>query len=576
MPEQTKTGWPARIEPPVRLNTHQAATWDETFDVVVVGYGGAGVCAALEARSEGASVLALDRFGGGGATRVNGGVVYAGGGTHIQQSAGVDDSVEAMIAYLRLETQGIVSDATLARFCAGSAEDLRWLEGHGVPFNARLYAGKTSYPPSDYYLYHSDSSLSARYASAAKPAARGHRVFMPAAPRADGYGAGIYDPLRDSARRAGVVDWDHADVRALVVDAKNTVVGVKVVRVPPEHPLAGRHRALLAASQKWLAFLPGTFPGAGLAAAHGARLAKRAAAIEGRHGETLLIRARRGVVLSAGGFIFNRELIARHAPGYLKGMPLGAPGDDGAGVALGVGAGGATRGLDRVSAWRFINPPSAWSRGALVNAAGERFIDETLYGAAIGAAMCDGQNGKAWLILDQNLMDQARRDLSVAGVLPFQKYPALLAMALGRRKAASLDDLAARCGFAPEVLRKTLEAYQAVARGERADPFGKRGADAAPLERGPYYALDMSIDAPLAPLPTLTLGGLAVDETSGQVLAPSGAPVAGLFAAGRTAVGVCSNLYVSGLAMADCVFSGRRAGRAAAKFATRAVRDPVA
>ncbi len=40
-----------------------------------------------------------------------------------------------------------------------------------------------------------------------------------------------------------------------------------------------------------------------------------------------------------------------------------------------------------------------------------------------------------------------------------------------------------------------------------------------------------------------------------------------LYAAGRTAVGICSNSYVSGLSLADCVFSGRRAGRHAAAAA---------
>jgi 3-oxo-5alpha-steroid 4-dehydrogenase len=55
-----------------------------------------------------------------------------------------------------------------------------------------------------------------------------------------------------------------------------------------------------------------------------------------------------------------------------------------------------------------------------------------------------------------------------------------------------------------------------------------------------------------------------VDESSGQVLSTDGSPVPGLYAAGRTAVGICSNSYVSGLSIADCVFSGRRAGKHAA------------
>jgi 3-oxo-5alpha-steroid 4-dehydrogenase len=40
-----------------------------------------------------------------------------------------------------------------------------------------------------------------------------------------------------------------------------------------------------------------------------------------------------------------------------------------------------------------------------------------------------------------------------------------------------------------------------------------------------------------------------------------------LYAAGRSAVGLCSRSYVSGLSLADCVFSGRRAGRHAAAAA---------
>lgn len=65
-------------------------------DVVIVGFGAAGACAAIEAADAGARVLILDRFSGGGASAVSGGVVYAGGGTAQQLDAGVDDSVDAM------------------------------------------------------------------------------------------------------------------------------------------------------------------------------------------------------------------------------------------------------------------------------------------------------------------------------------------------------------------------------------------------------------------------------------------------------------------------------------------------
>ena len=58
--------------------------------------------------------------------------------------------------------------------------------------------------------------------------------------------------------------------------------------------------------------------------------------------------------------------------------------------------------------------------------------------------------------------------------------------------------------------------------------------------------------------------GLEVDEDTGAVKSTTGETISGLYAAGRTAVGICANSYVSGLSLADCVFSGRRAGRHAA------------
>ena len=72
-------------------------------------------------------------------------------------------------------------------------------------------------------------------------------------------------------------------------------------------------------------------------------------------------------------------------------------------------------------------------------------------------------------------------------------------------------------------------------------------------------------------MPMLTLGGLLVDEDTGAVRLETGGVVPGLFAAGRAAVGICSNSYVSGLSLADCVFSGRRAGMYSAPAASAQV-----
>ncbi len=87
-----------------------------------------------------------------------------------------------------------------------------------------------------------------------------------------------------------------------------------------------------------------------------------------------------------------------------------------------------------------------------------------------------------------------------------------------------------------------------------------------PVTKAPFYAFNISDDAsPFSPIPGLTLGGLTVDGQSGLVERADSSAIPGLYAAGRTAVGVCSNSYISGLSLADCIFSGRRAGAHAAQ-----------
>ena len=105
------------IPKPVKVKRPEDIQWSQEHDVVIAGFGGAGVSAALEAVGNGANVLALDRFFGGGATTLSGGVVYAGGGSEYQKAAGFDDTPEEMFKYLKMEVGDAVTDTTLQRFC---------------------------------------------------------------------------------------------------------------------------------------------------------------------------------------------------------------------------------------------------------------------------------------------------------------------------------------------------------------------------------------------------------------------------------------------------------------------------
>lgn len=531
---------------PIRLPDAAAADWDDTADVVVVGFGGAGACAAIEAREGGADVVVVERFHGGGATAVSGGIVYAGGGTHVQADAGVEDSVEAMVRYLALEVEDAVSSELLHDFCLSSPGLVRWLADRGVPFEGSPSPIKTSYPSAPYFLYQSGNEGFTPWRDAAPPAARGHRVVGGAFP-----GDQLFAALATTALRLGVRVRRQTRATRLVIDASGAVVGIEVaeVRAGPNRWL---HRLVHRLETAIVKFLPTV-----------ARLLRGVVgALEGSS-RRLRLRARQGVVLAAGGFVYDRAWLAREAPAYLPGLPLGTAGDDGSGIRLGQSVGGAVSHLDRVSAWRFLYPPHAFAKGILVDGTGQRFVNEFWYGSTIGEAMVEQHAGTATLIIDRALMNEAIAQLRSGELQWFQELLAVTNLTVNCRRAADLPRLAELLDVPPAALRTTIDNYGASARGETDDPFGKDPDGLHELTNGPYYAIDCSIGNRLNVCAVLTLGGLRVDEATGHVLDEDGQPIAGLFAAGRTAAGICARQYVSGLSLADCVYSGRRAGGSA-------------
>jgi 3-oxo-5alpha-steroid 4-dehydrogenase len=528
MPKRKTSLAPNPAEAPLVLTKTDAERWDDEADVVVVGFGGAGACAALEASSNGARVLVLDRFHGGGATAISGGVFYAGGGTHIQSEAGVTDDADEMFRYLSLEVQGVVSEETLRDFCDKSVDNLTWLEEHGVPFEASLCPHKTSYPTDDYYLYYSGNEGFTPYKDAAKPAPRGHRAKGAGLP-----GESFYEPLREAAHRAGIQVEYETRVTRLVIDGQNRVLGVEYRQIEKGF-WSQLYRRLNQAAIKVINYSP--------------KVAKNLRAhcfqIEAEHSVLRRVRAKNGVILAAGGFIYNRQMVKEIAPKYGTGMPLGTASDNGSGILLGQSVGGKTDLMDRISAWRFINPPQAFAKGMIINQNGERYINEFKYGAAVGEAMVEENDGVAILIINGELKKIAREQCKPGKAQWFQRAPALLNLWFNSKEAK--------------------------------DRFDKDSDKMHAMRSGPYFAINAGIKSKRFPLPTLTLGGLVVDERTGQVKREDGGVIPGLYAAGRNAVGVCSRQYVSGLSIADCVYSGRRAGGAAARGEVYSAKDAPA
>ena len=532
---------------PAKQESHM---WDAEADVIVIGFGGAGACAALEAAQQGASVLVLDRFHGGGATAASGAVIYAGGGTPYQKAVGYDDTPEEMYRYLKQEVGDVVSDETLRRFCEESPNHLRWLEEAGVPFEASLCPFKTSYPTDDYYLYFSGNELVGSYQSQAKPAPRGHRV------RGKGIsGLALFHALENTIRRHGRIQVRcQTEVQRLVLADDGTVAGIEGRTLPPGGLPARVHALLSKINAKGNTYAP---PAAKVLNAFANLIVKL-------HARPYRARAKKGIILAAGGFIFNKDMVRKYNPIFLNCLPLGTYGDDGAGIRLGLSLGGSAARMERMSAWRFYLPPEALVKGVLVNRQGQRICNEALYGAKQGDCVLANE-GKAYLIFDGKTYQEAVSQFGdqCAG---FQKLTMIPSLRLFRKKSSSLRELAGKIGVSPEGLEKTMSEYNALAEKGEADPRGKTPKWFVPQDTPPFYAINNSIQTRVGiPTAALTLGGLVVNEQTGQILRRDGSPIEGLYAAGRNAVGLCSNGYfASGISISDCVFSGRRAGRHAA------------
>ncbi|MFA5632725.1 MAG: FAD-binding protein [Porticoccaceae bacterium] len=549
---------PAAVERPLIVEGADAVAWSSSADLVVVGFGGAGVVAAIDAAERGARVIAIDRFAGGGATALSGGIVYAGGTRH-QAQEGYQDSGANMYRYL-LRERVPVQSTTLERFCTESAANLAWLEAQGVMFGGPVYNGKATYPPEGKFLYFCGNEKLAANAAVSSPAPRGHRV------RGRGFtGKHYYAALRKAALDKGVTLMAHAPVRRLVIDKSGAVLGVEVDRIAPVH-----WHDHLRLYRKVNPILPLN----GRRAEHAiARCqAFECEASSGRE----LIRAHAGIVLCTGGFIYNLARLRQHRPDlatvYPALMRMGSMGCDGSGIALGESAGGNTDLLDNAFVGRSLSPPEPFLRGILVNREGRRFINEDAYIGNVGDAIIrQSGDGTAWLVLDARSFWQGVRGTFTLGVSMFAYWglPALINIVLGgTRRAPTLATLAEKCAIDGQVLAATLADYNAALRGA-GDALGKQAEHCAEIGPGPYYAINVSSHNRFGATSAFTLGGLAVDENSGAVLRSDGSAVPGLYAAGRTALGLCSNGYLSGLSLADTVFSGRRAAMAALAQAHR-------
>jgi 3-oxo-5alpha-steroid 4-dehydrogenase len=262
-------------------------------------------------------------------------------------------------------------------------------------------------------------------------------------------------------------------------------------------------------------------------------------------GELQVLRARRGVVITTGGFILEDRMLDQHMA-FVKGVHLrvAADGDDGSGIRLGIAAGASTSHMDKASISLPVAQPWGLKRGVLVNAQGQRFVNEDAYYGDVGEAALYHNEGHAWLIVDDEIFEQPEyppRELSAVGETPVE--------------------LERELGLPEGSLEATLALYNRHAENGRDPVFHKAAEYLLPLAKAPFGAFDCNVESSL--YAAFTLGGLECD-VDGRILDPGGNAIPGLYGAGRATSGLSTGGYSSGLSLGDGTFFGRRAGRAAA------------
>lgn len=255
----------------------------------------------------------------------------------------------------------------------------------------------------------------------------------------------------------------------------------------------------------------------------------------------------RGVVLAAGGFVMNPEMVAAHTPALgSKLFTLGSTYDDGLGLRMGASAGAELKHLDNAFITAPFYPPSSRVKGLVVNNRGQRFVAEDSYHSRTSGFVLEQPDAQAFLIVDSEHIGESPMDLNplIDGWESIEEMETDLQLPAGS-------------------LLATMARYnEHAAAGEDPD-FHKSAEWLAPQTAGPWAAFNLSLGTAL--YAGFTLGGMRTDVDA-RVQRADGSVIGGLYAAGSCAsnIAVDGKSYCSGTQLGEGSYFGRRAGRHAA------------
>ncbi len=521
------------------------------YDVIVVGSGAAGMTAALSAAHRGLKVLVVEKAAhfGGSTARSGGGVWIP--GNHALRAAGIEESPERAREYLQSIVGDVVPAELRSAFLDRGPEVLSFVCDK-TPLRFRWVRG--------YSDYHPEAPGGRPGGRSVEPAALDGTVLGPEL-------ANLEPPY--SAPPLGV-PITQADYRWLSLLARHPRGILRVLGLGGRW-LIGRIRRqrLLSMGQALAAGLREGLRRANVPVWLNSPLLdlkveddRVVGAVVLHGGEEILIRARLGVVLGAGGFERNEEMRVKYqrAPIGIE-WTVGAEANTGDAIGAGLELGAATDLMD--DAWWGPSIPltgGPWFALAersrpgclMVNGRGERFVNESApYVEAVHAMYGEGDgpgvNFPTWLVFDQ----RNRNRYMFTGLGPRQPLPGRWFKAGIAVKASTIAKLAERIEVPADALETTVRRFNGFARtgededfhrGRSAydhyygDPRNKPNPSLGPLDVAPYYAVK------IVPGDLGTKGGLRIDRNA-RVLREDGSVIDGLYAAGNSSAAVMGRTY---------------------------------
>lgn len=477
----------------------------QEFDVVVVGAGGSGATAAIEASEQGASVVILEKS------------AAAGGNT--QDSGGsfrlISDREGAIDHYWRLCQETTPRDM-IEVFIDGLIQLPEWVEAHGGRLARE--AGTKNY---------------SRWVFPA----RAPGTSFPEIPGADSLGPRVYVQPASPDRRRGAALWDFLS-RNLTRLKVPIVTSARVIRLEEED------RAVV---------------GVEIAHPRGATIVRARAGVilccGGFAYDDNLMRQYLGLALPA-----------MSTPGKASGdgvrmaQAVGADLWHMSGVSMTVGYKFPELGAGfhcRIPAYGFI----------MVDQHGRRYVSETdLEGHSAHLAMLvqDVVSGAyvrspSFIILDETTRRAGPMAADEFGENRHYSWSIDNSTEIGKgwiHRADTIEDLARILGLPASDLKRSIDEFNLCAQGRSADPLGRHEDRMRPIETPPFYGV--------AVYPSLvnTQGGPRRD-TMGSILRPDGTPIPGLWSAGELG-SIWNRLYPGAGNLSECLVFGRIAGRNAA------------